>query len=57
MPIKKNIKDTLAITAYGKVISRVHAMGRVVWNAVRSCFGAGYWIDDYPWSDTDGWKE
>lgn len=27
-----------------------------VWEAIRSCFGKGYWINDKPWSDTDGWK-
>lgn len=24
---------------------------------VSSCFGAGYWIEDYGWSESDAWSE
>lgn len=24
---------------------------------VNSCFGAGYWIEDKPWSESDAWRE
>lgn len=27
------------------------------YRAITSCFGSGYWDDDKPWSDTDGWVE
>ena len=28
----------------------------LVWTAIKSCFGKGYWINDKPWSNIDGWK-
>jgi hypothetical protein len=34
----------------------VNKVGVLIWEAVRSCFGAGYWINNYPWKNTDAWK-
>lgn len=28
----------------------------LVWQLIRSCFGRGYWINNQPWVDSDGWK-
>lgn len=28
----------------------------LLWELVHSCFGSGYWRNDLPWSNTDGWK-
>lgn len=43
-------------SGYPKSLSAfIHTLG-TVWRAVHSCFGAGYWINDYPWSNTDLWK-
>lgn len=28
----------------------------LIWQAVRSCFGSGGWIDDKPWIDDEGWR-
>lgn len=30
---------------------------RLVWIAVRSCFGSGIWIDEKPWIDDEFWKD
>lgn len=30
---------------------------RLVWIAVRSCFGSGIWIDEKPWIDDELWKD
>lgn len=30
---------------------------RLVWIAVRSCFGSGVWIDEKPWIDDEFWKD
>lgn len=30
---------------------------RLVWIAVRSCFGSGVWIDEKPWIDDELWKD
>lgn len=27
-----------------------------VWQAIRSCFGSGYWINEKPWLNDEGWK-
>lgn len=50
----KNIK---AATGEGRVISFVRKGARLVWQAIRSCFGAGYWINENPWIDDDGWRD
>lgn len=39
-----------------KVITAVYKGSRLVWQAIRSCFGNGFWINDKPWIDTDAWK-
>ena len=28
----------------------------LVWQAIRSCFGNGYWISNKPWIGKDLWK-
>lgn len=54
----------------GKEISAIHRNGhnvsevwkyidgawRSVWQAIRSCFGRGFWSNIKPWSNTDGWR-
>lgn len=29
---------------------------RLVWQAIRSCFGRGWWVNEKPWSNKDVWK-
>lgn len=48
--------DIRRIRVYGKVISSVRYGLHVVWQAIRSCFGAGYWRGDKPWVGDDAWK-
>lgn len=50
---KQNITG---ITAFNKVIVKVVAAGKTVWELVNSCFGSGYWINDRPWINSDGWN-
>jgi len=54
--IKKDSNDTIAITAKGSVIAMVKHGADIVWQAVRSCFGKGWWINEKPWSNDDAWK-
>lgn len=28
----------------------------LIWEAVRSCFGRGFWVNNKPWSNKDYWK-
>lgn len=49
-------KEISAITAFGHAVTAVYAGARLVWQAVRSCFGAGWWNNEKPWDNTEGWK-
>lgn len=37
-------------------ISAVYYGEILVWEAVNSCFGAGFWNNAKPWSNIDAWK-
>lgn len=41
-------------------IGAIYKGSQLVWvtiyNAVKSCFGSGTWIQDKPWLDNDFWK-
>lgn len=39
-----------------KTILSVYKGVDLVWQLIRSCFGRGYWINNQPWVDSDGWK-
>ena len=49
-------KEVTAIRVGERVVATVYIGARLVWQAIRSCFGAGFWRSDKPWSRTDGWK-
>lgn len=36
--------------------SEIYRGDRLVWTAVRSCFGRGEWITEKPWLSRDSWK-
>lgn len=50
-------KEITAINYGKKAIAYVYKGARLVWQAIRSCYGAGYWDNNKPWLDTDGWKD
>lgn len=37
-------------------IQTVYHAGVVVWQAIRSCFGSGFWVNKKPWLNNEGWK-
>ena len=42
---------------YGnKIITKVYKGTTLVWQLIKSCFGAGYWIGHNPWKGTDSWR-
>ena len=53
----KGGRKITGIFAEGKVIKGVYYAGRLIWEAIRSCFGYGKWVDKYPWLDKELWKE
>lgn len=49
-------KEITAVYVGSRVVTAVYAGALMVWTAVSSCFGAGYWQRIKRWSRTDGWK-
>lgn len=39
-----------------KAVSAIYIGTRLAWQAISSCFGAGYWDNDKPWSNDDAWN-
>lgn len=53
----ENLIDKLVLVeAYGKNIAFIAKGSKIIWEAIRSCFGKGLWVNDKPWSNKDGWK-
>lgn len=48
--------EVIMINQGERGIAVVYGNNRLVWQAVRSCFGRGYWINDKPWINPDPWK-
>ena len=59
--IKVNGSDIIGVYYLGTPILAVYINGEKIWPGdnpdVYSCFAAGYWIDDYPWTDDDSWTD
>lgn len=48
---------TLTARYYGrKKILVVYRGLKTVWQAIASCFGAGFWRNGHPWKNEEGWK-
>lgn len=46
----------LSARYYGvRAVSAVYYGAKMVWEAISSCFGAGYWMNERPWNE-NGWK-
>lgn len=48
--------ETKNVRAYGKMLQAVYYGANLVWQAIRSCFGSGKWIDNKPWINEEKWK-
>lgn len=49
-------KEISAVYRGSRAIAFIYKGAKLVWEAIRSCFGKGYWVQDYPWSNDEGWK-
>lgn len=56
MPINFSNKEITAISYANRAIAAVYYGTRLVWQAIRSCFGAGYWVNEKPWINEEAWK-
>lgn len=55
----KNGKELVGKYLNGKSCSEIYKIvsnkAVLIWQAIRSCFGKGFWNNLKPWSNTDGW--
>ena len=60
MGIYRKGHEVTGIHRFGRDISEVwkyiDGSWRIVWQAVRSCFGSGRWFNIKCWSNTEGWN-
>lgn len=54
--IYKNGKEVQQIFHNYKRISAIYKGARLLWQAIRSCFGSGSWRNDKPWINNEGWR-
>ena len=54
--IYKGGKEVASIYKGNKAIAEIYKGAVLVWQAVKSCFGKGFLINDKPWSNEEGWK-
>jgi hypothetical protein len=56
----KNGKELVGKYLNGKTCTAIYKVvgGAVVtlWEFIRSCFGRGFWANERPWNNADGWK-
>lgn len=55
--IYRNGKELSELHHGGRIIEAVYKGARLVWEAIRSCFGQGYWHEGKPWVEGEAWKE
>ena len=54
--IKINNKDITEIFFNNKKISVVYKSGKIIWQAIRSCFASGFWANEKSWLNNEGWN-
>ncbi len=54
--MKFNRRDIKEIITQNRVITYVYQKGHLLYEAILSCFGKGYWLNDAPFINDDGWK-
>ena len=49
-------KEIIALYKAGKPWQALYKGAYLVWQAIRSCFGSGVWVNDKPWIRDEVWK-
>lgn len=39
-----------------QVIVAIYKGTYLLWEDIKSCFGRGFWLNQYSWDNKDGWK-
>lgn len=58
--IRINNKDVVNIYIGSKPLNSIYKKDKLVWGKTKeilSCFSNGYWIDAYPWVDSQVWSD
>ena len=54
--IKFNFKN-IETLYYGKlVIQDIRKGAQTVWEAIKGCFGSGFWKNEKEWINNEGWR-
>lgn len=53
---KYNGKELISRIYNNKIIIMTKLGVKTIWQSIRSCFGAGYWIGEKPWIGEEAWK-
>lgn len=48
-------KEVVEVKYFGWAVIAICCGAQVIWEAIRSCFGVGYWDNDQPWDNDDAW--
>ena len=54
--IFKENKEIIGVFKGDTPISAVYKGTKLVWQAIRSCYGSGAWLNERPWLEDDPWK-
>lgn len=55
MALYSKERGITAIIKDNKYVAAVYKGTQLIWQYIRSCFGRGYWINEKPWSNDNGW--
>ena len=54
--IIRNGKEVIEIRRGNTPIVEMYRGKHLIYQAIRSCFGNGYWVSDKPWISSDVWR-
>lgn len=54
--IYKGGKEISGIYIANRAITAMYKGSLLVWEAIKSCFGKGFWINGKPWNNQNGWR-
>lgn len=58
--IRFNNKEISTIYYKNVSVTQVYYQGIMVWPdvlGIQCCYSNGYWVDEYPWVDSEYWKD
>ena len=56
MAIYLKDKEITSVNYGNKAIAAIYKGTKLIWEAIRSCFGKGFWINTHSWNNGDTWK-